>query len=343
MNKKRLPLGSEASDVALKTGCIDGTFGWVAQAKEPDSVIFEWRNSEKPALWYRVFKSIRAISLTATLLPAVAVVLLNLHLGFEVDAFTLVTAVLAMLFLQVAVNVFNDVEDYIKLIDLPDSLGGSGVIQSGWLSTQQMSRLAWGALGIACVLALPAVFKSPEYIMVCAILAGLGVLGYSGKPFRFKYRALGDMFVFLLCGPVLTLGVSIAATNTFNESTVLLGVYFGLIACGILNANNLNDINIDSQSGAKTLASVLGFEQARWLQLAYYSAAFISLLPLAWTVSAWLLLPWLAVPLIYKHISVLFSAQYCQDESLAQIRFDAAKLHMVLSIMICLGLFISQF
>jgi 1,4-dihydroxy-2-naphthoate octaprenyltransferase len=340
MDKKRLPIGSAVSHAALMTGNIDGTSGWVAQSKESDLVIYECKSGAKPALLYRLFKSLRAISLTATLLPAIAIILLSLAQGLSLDVFTLSTALLAMLMLQVAVNVFNDVEDYLKLIDLPDSLGGSGVIQSGWLSASQMNRLAWVAFGLACLLALPAIIKAPEYVLICAALAGLGVLGYSGKPFRFKYRALGDVFVFLLCGPVLTLGVSIAATNTFDVSAVLLGVFFGLLACGILNANNINDIHVDSQSGAQTLASVLGFEKARWLQLSYYAVALISLLPLAWLLGGWLLLPWLVLPLIYKHISVLFKAQTCDQDSLAQIRFDAAKLHMALSVMTCLGLFI---
>jgi 1,4-dihydroxy-2-naphthoate octaprenyltransferase len=170
------------------------------------------------------------------------------------------------------------------------------------------------------------------------VFAGLGVMGYSGKPFRFKYRALGDVFVFLLCGPILTVGVSIAAVNDLNLSVMMFGVFFGLIACGILNANNMNDINVDSQSGGRTLASVLGFKKARWLQLVYYAAALITAVILALMISPWLLLPWFVLPLIYKHLATLYSAGRCDQDSLASIRFDAAKLHMALSVLICVSL-----
>lgn len=341
MDKMRLQTHSQASHEALLTGTIGGDSGWVVQKQEGSELVFARQQTASPALWFRVFKSIRVMSLTATFFPAMAVVLLNLAGGFTIDVWTLISAILAMLMLQIAVNVFNDVEDYLKLIDLPGSLGGSGVIQSGWLSVVQLKRLGWLAFVSASVLAIPALIKSPEYVLGCAAFAGLGVMGYSGKPFRFKYRALGDVFVFLLCGPILSIGVSIAATNAFDLSVIILGVFYGFIACGILNANNINDINVDSHSGARTLASVLGFTKARWLQSVYYAAALISLFCLAWMISAWLLLPCLALPLVYQHLSVLFQANYCDDVSLSAIRFDAAKLHMALSVLVCVSLIIT--
>lgn len=338
MDNIRLQAGSADAQLALMTGNIKGESGWVVEKKAQGELSFIRPSVAFPSLVFRLFKSIRVMSLTATFFPALAIVLFHLSAGLPIDWITLICAIFAMLMLQVAVNVFNDVEDYLKFIDLPGTLGGSGVIQSGWLNVVQLKRLAWSALTIAGLLSVPAIIKSPEYIFACAVFAGLGVMGYSGKPFRFKYRALGDLFVFLLCGPILTIGVSIAAINQLNISVVMMGVFFGLIACGILNANNINDINVDSQSGARTLASVLGFRKARWLQTFYYVAAFVSLFFLAWTISPWLMLPWLSIPLIYQHLSTLFLAQRCDDESLASIRFDAAKLHMALSVLICVSL-----
>lgn len=341
MDKIRLSLSSNEAKAGLITGVIHGTPGWVAQKQEQDNIVFYNVPSEKPSWLFAWFKATRAISLTATLFPAIATLILCSGVFAEIDIFTVVTALLSMLMLQISVNVFNDVEDYLKLIDLPDTLGGSGVIQSGWLSTKSMKHFAWVMLLLACVFALPAITKSPVYISLCAVLAGLGVLGYSGKPFQFKYRALGDVFVFLLCGPVLTIGVSLAATNLVTLNAVILGCFFGLIACGILNANNLNDINVDTAQGGKTLASILGFAQARWLQLGYYGLALISLLPLSGLMGGLILLPWLLLPLVYRHLSILFKAKVCDEPSLAQVRFDAAKLHMALSLSICIGLWLA--
>lgn len=338
MDDIRIPLKSEALSDALKSGYVNRSKGWVAQRIQGNDVVFSHVNEPAPNLIVRIFKSIRAISLTATLLPAVATALLCINLGFSLDVFVLISAIIGVLFLQVAVNVFNDVEDYFKLIDLPGSLGGSGVIQSAWFSAKQMQVIAWSALCLACLCALPAVLKYPLHISAIALIAGIGVTGYSGKPFRFKYRALGDLLVFLLCGPALTMGIAIAATGTIHPLTIILGGYFGFIACGILNANNLNDIRVDVASGSKTLASVLGFNHARWLQVLYYLAAFVCLFILSVYVGGWVVLPIILLPVLVRHFLIIFKAQDSDQESLNEIRFDAAKLHLLLSIAVCIGL-----
>jgi 1,4-dihydroxy-2-naphthoate octaprenyltransferase len=340
MDDIRIPLKSEALNDALKYGRINHSHGWVAQIIQDSDVVFRQVSEAPPKLIFRLFKSIRAISLTATLLPAIATALLCINLGFTLDVFILTAAVMGVLFLQVAVNVFNDVEDYFKLIDLPGSLGGSGVIQSAWFNAKQMQTIAWGALCLACVCGLPAVLKYPVHISVIALIAGIGVIGYSGKPFRFKYRALGDLLVFLLCGPALTMGIAIAATGNVHPLVIILGGYFGFIACGILNANNLNDIRVDVASGSKTLASVLGFNRARWLQVAYYLAALVSLIILSFYIGPWVLLPIVLLPVLFRHLIIIFKAQDSDHNSLKEIRFDAAKLHLLLSVTVCIGLII---
>ena len=51
--------------------------------------------------------------------------------------------------------------------------------------------------------------REPALLGVVAI-AALGAWGYSSGP-GLKYRALGDLAVVLLCGPVLTVGFALAA------------------------------------------------------------------------------------------------------------------------------------
>lgn len=325
----------------LLTGCYQQKTGWVANKVSDGLVYFQLHSKDKPSALYRWFKAIRPISLTATAMPALAVIFICLLAGLQVNWPVLIPALIAMLLLQVSVNVFNDVEDYLKLIDLPDSLGGSGVIQCAWLTTKQMGRGAWLSFIGAILLSLPALWTSPEIILICAFLGGLGVLGYSGKPFAFKYRAMGDVLVFILCGPALTVGVSLAATSEIAPLSILLGLYFGFLACTILNANNINDINVDTQSNAVTLASLLGFKHAVWYQLTLYLGVIISLLYLSLKSQFVMLLPLFALPLIVLHLLQLFRADNCDHESLHEVRFVAAKLHLLMSVLLSLALMIT--
>lgn len=341
MDRIHLKLDSVGQRSMLLTGKHPDYEGlWVAHEVHGQDVLFERIKEDSPSALHSWLSAIRAISLTATLMPALAVILWLLVMEMSVDWITAVTAIVGVLFLQISVNLFNDVGDYLKLIDLPSSLGGSGVIQKGWLTTRQVRHGAWLSLIIGCSLGIPALIKQPEGILTCGILAVLGVIGYSGKPFNLKYRALGDFAVFALCGPILTMGVSYAAVGSIVPGVLLIGCFFGFAAAAILNANNMNDIEVDTGRGASTLASVMGFKLARNWQAAYYAAAYVAVILLVLDSYLWLLLPLLTFPLVLKQISILKRTANSSDESLAEIRFDAAKLHLLLGILVCCSLVI---
>ena len=93
--------------------------------------------ASSPALWLR---AIRAPSLTATLMPAVATALLGTLLGWAIAPLTALFAGLGVLLVQIGVNLLNDVEDDNRGIDRPGRLGGSGVLQDGSLPPRALAH-----------------------------------------------------------------------------------------------------------------------------------------------------------------------------------------------------------
>jgi len=346
MSLQWFAIGSDQAQVLLRHGhFLSDDQQWVAQQVTGDQVAFSIVEGHPPSMVTRWFTAIRAISLTATFMPCLATMIWLWLSGFQLDWPVAVAAIVAAMFLQMAVNLFNDVEDYLKLIDLPGSLGGSGVIQQGWLSASEMNKGAWSCLIIGCLLGLPALMKSPEIILLCGAAAVVGVIGYSGKPLRLKYRALGDLAVLLLCGPVLTYGMAAAAIGASADGLISLGLFFGFAATAILNANNINDIYTDSARGSITLAGKLGFILARHWQGLYYLFAALALVHLSLLEfgHVWMLLPVVALPLVVMQLSALYRSPSPDHESLAEIRFHAAKTHLLLGILLCLGMALGQF
>lgn len=339
MNPLTVKLHSAQLTPLLMHGVMqDHSSGWVANQVCNDDVVFTQIKPTQHSKFYIWFKAIRAISLTATFMPSLTLLLWCTVQGYQIDCFTLSFAVVGLLLLQVAVNLLNDVGDYLKLIDLPSTPGGSGVIQAGWLTTYQVRTAAIICLILGSGFGIPALWHSPLPIFICGLLAVMGVLGYSGKPFNFKYRALGDLSVFLLCGPVLTIGLSYAALGKVAEGTILIGAYFGFAATAILNANNISDIKNDIERGAITFACVLGFRHAIKLQVLYYAAAYTSLLMLVNQTHPSILLPLVLLPLVYKQIKTFLNANQSSDSALTGLRFEAAKLHLLLGVLLCVAL-----
>jgi 1,4-dihydroxy-2-naphthoate octaprenyltransferase len=287
----------------------------------------------------RFLIALRLYSLPASLLPAVAVLLLALHFGHSITWSKAIVAILGLGFLHFAVNLYNDVFDYLRLIDAPGERGGSGAILKSWFSARNIFRIAtiFLFLGVSCGAA--ALWGQWLVLGVIVAIAVLAVIGYSNRPFGFKYRALGDLVVFFTFGPVLTVGVELAARESFSLASLLIGIFFGLGAVGLLHVNNLEDIHIDQKRGAKTIASLLGFSKARTFLFGIYFLMF-SVAAIAASLGFWpkilgvvaLVLVLAVVPLVKRARKA--SGPYSPE--MENLRLEAAKIHMLTGLSFCL-------
>ncbi|MCP5326442.1 MAG: prenyltransferase [Oceanospirillaceae bacterium] len=334
----------ERGDAKTRQLLWDATYNeqgpWIAQELQASRLRFTLadKNTALPPL--KVWgKAVRAISLTATATPALAVLAWLWQQEASINFTHALLALLGVLFLQMAVNLLNDVSDYLKLIDLPGSLGGSGVIQQGWRSAKQIRQGAYVCLGIGVLCGLPVVILHPQLWLIAAT-GTAGVLLYSAQHMGLKYRALGDIAVWLLCGPVLTAGISYAASGVCEADILWIGGFFGFTSCAILHSNNLNDIEADSQRGAITLAYLQGFTFARIWLVFYYVAAFCCLIPLVMQ-APWITLVALCLPLLIPVLIKLLRAASADSPLLNQIRFETAKLHLLSGILLIAGILLS--
>lgn len=293
-------------------------------------IAFRKVTQPRPSKLKSYAESLRAISLTATALPGLAIWALGMLRGEPIDGVSFALALVGATLLQIAVNVLNDVEDHLKLIDLPGGVGGSQTIQRGWVSARELRFFGFFCLVGGTLLGVPVLMKHLSLMLPIGIVAVVGTLGYSSKPFGFKYRALGDVDVFLLCGPLLTAGFSIAAFGKLGAATWYLGSFFGFAACAILHVNNMQDIHMDSARGAKTLASKIGFRKSTHLLAMFYVLAYLSLmvgvlssqLPIS-TLSAFL-----ALPLFVKILQRSYAASGSDSPLLNGLRVMAAQGHL---------------
>ncbi len=281
------------------------------------------------------FQAARAISLTATAAPAAVVWMLGKWAGLPVHGAHALCALLGAVCLQVAVNFLNDVEDHERLIDLPGTMGGAGVIQSGRLSAASVQRGGYLMVVAGIALGLPAVLATPGPLLAVGLAGVVGALGYSGWPFSLKYRALGDVAVALLCGPVLTAGFALAAFRTVPEFAYWVGGAFGALAVGILHVNNTADVVNDGARGSRTLPMLLGDAGSRGLLFILYPAALLSWAATAHAVALpiWVYIaPVLMAPLGLRVLRPAMTPRGLEQPSEAGLRYTAAQAHLAFGV-----------
>ncbi|MEM6629336.1 MAG: 1,4-dihydroxy-2-naphthoate polyprenyltransferase [Bacteroidota bacterium] len=201
-------------------------------------------------------------------------ILLGTFLALSANAFdwgVLGLSILTTLFIQILSNLANDYGDGIKGTDGSERIGPERAIQSGAITPKQMKR----AIIIFSLLTfLTGVFLTywgtrylPMVYFWGFILVGLlaiwAAIQYTVGKKAYGYYGLGDLFVFIFFGIIGVYGSYFLHTNTWNPLILLPASSIGFLCVGVLNLNNMRDMESDLSAGKMTLAVKLGLPSAR--------------------------------------------------------------------------------
>ncbi|MCS5722792.1 1,4-dihydroxy-2-naphthoate polyprenyltransferase [Herbiconiux sp. CPCC 203407] len=189
--------------------------------------------------------------------------------------------------LQIGVNYANDYSDGIRGTDDhrvgPPRLTGSGLVPARRVLT---AALVFFGLAAVAGLAITVITGHWWLLAVGAVAIAAGWF-YTGGKHPYGYYALGEVFVFIFFGLVATGGTTFILAGDISTESWLSGVAIGLIACAVLMANNIRDIDQDKLAKKRTLSVLIGRTASRvvyvvYLVLAYAILWFFGLLyPLA--------------------------------------------------------------
>lgn len=169
-------------------------------------------------------------------------------------------AIINVVMFHAAGNTWSDYRDFKSGVDREDAVGGMSIV-SGEFSPEQIKRLSLSlmAVSMVCGLALLALTGLP--VLYFGLAGAILTLFYPWL----KYRALGDIDIFLTYAVLPMLGTSYVATGCINPQTLWLALPVGLITVGILHSNNTRDMEQDRRAGIKTFAMAIGGKASSYL------------------------------------------------------------------------------
>jgi 1,4-dihydroxy-2-naphthoate octaprenyltransferase len=138
-------------------------------------------------------------------------------------------------------------------------------------------------------------------IILIGFLAILAAVTYSGGPFAYGYKGLGELFVFIFFGFAAVCGTYYAQAVSISLLALFSSIPVGLFIVAILVVNNLRDIESDRAAGKRTLAVRKGDGWARQEFIGLLAFAYLVVFLLGFTnlTSPWILLSWISLPVIY--------------------------------------------
>ena len=207
------------------------------------------------------------LALRATRLPFLSATIVPVVLGIAIaaahgsfDALTAVLTIIGASFVQLGLNVANDVFDAAQGADdanvTPTKYsGGSRVIQYGLVSFRQMAGLAAAFYLAAAAIGLVLLAVRGSVALLAIGIAGFVIsIGYTAPPLKLVYRGLGEVAVAVGFGPLMLLGAYVVQTRgTLSWEPVVASIPVALLVSLILYVNEIPDRRGDAHAGKRTL------------------------------------------------------------------------------------------
>jgi 1,4-dihydroxy-2-naphthoate octaprenyltransferase len=198
-------------------------------------------------------------------------------------------------------NVFNDYFDTRYRVDQPDSPTARYRPQpllSGMFTPRQLLGEAMALNLLTIAIGLVLAFYRSFLIFWIGFVGFLACVFCTAGPVKFKYRGLGEIFVFLMWGPLMFEGAYAVQRQVLSLQVLFLSIPFGVLVALVLLANNIRDIDYDARQGIKTVGILLGSRRGFHLYAALIVAAYLytALMVLLGILSPWGLLVFLSLP-----------------------------------------------
>lgn len=172
-------------------------------------------------------------------------------------------AVILIMWMTYYLGEWNDLEGDRLNQEFNRFSGGSRVLVEGILPARVSLLLGYGCLagGILAGLLIYFKYQTGPWTL---ILGGVGIFSgffYSGKPFRWAYRGIGEVLIAFCYGwlPIAT-GFYLF-TGFFSHQVVLLSIPVGLSIFNVILINEFPDEEADRRVGKRTLVVRFGKER----------------------------------------------------------------------------------
>ena len=185
------------------------------------------------------------------------------------DGVILTWSLITTLFLQILSNLANDYGDASSGVDGEQRTGPKRTVSSGLITKGQMKKALYvfSFLSLASGIYLIWLSFGDQWTKVLVFLVlGLGAIAaaikYTVGKRPYGYVGLGDFFVLIFFGLVGVGGNYFLYANALDLLVVLPALSCGFLAVGVLNVNNIRDIESDKASGKSSIPVRIGRQKA---------------------------------------------------------------------------------
>lgn len=279
----------------------------------------------------------RPWSFPASTMPVLVAMMFLWATGRDVAWGLGIMALVNIVLVHAAGNVWSDYHDYKQGVDAPDTYGVR-ILTDKKFTPEEVLGLSISLQVVAVLMGLLMVYLTD----ITLLWFGMAGIALSLLYPPLKYAALGDLVIMACYALLPMLGTTFICTGNVVTEVLWLAVPVGSITVAILHANNARDIETDRRAGIKTFALLTGRPFAINVYL------FEMILPYLWLlttailgcVSPWALVTFITLPIAISNSKQMLSCKTKGIEAIATLDEATAKLQLAFSMTLTLGLIV---
>jgi 1,4-dihydroxy-2-naphthoate polyprenyltransferase len=176
----------------------------------------------------------------------------------------LVLALIGTVLAHAGANAAADYFDFKKGVDLSGALSSHlGALARERVEPEMILLAALACFLITVVIGLILVLMVGWPLLLFGLAGLLGAFFYTGRPVSYKYRAMGELWLGILMGPVIVMGSFYLHALRWDWAVFLISIGLAMLVSSVSLANNLRDLPDDKAAGIHTLPMVLGVPKTK--------------------------------------------------------------------------------
>lgn len=259
------------------------------QMKQSSSMVVQSNEGYKK--WWQLT---RPHTLTASFVPVLLGTALAIQ-NHDIHIMLFIAMLIASLLIQAATNMFNEYFDFKRGLDNENSVGIGGAIVRDGIKPSTVMKLAFSFYGLALLLGIYICMNSSWWLAVVGLVCMAAGYFYTGGPLPIAYTPFGEIVAGFFMGGLIIVISFFIQTGTVDTTTILVSIPISILVGAILLSNNIRDLDGDKEFGRKTLAILLGRNNAIKLLAGMFVVSYIWVFAL---IFLQITSPWLAIVLL---------------------------------------------
>ncbi len=286
--------------------------------------------------------AVRPWSFPVSSLPAFIAVIYTMHTHPESSANWIlgVIAIIGAVIFHAGGNLISDYNDFKYGVDREGKVG-TDILTSKLFTPKQVLAYGWTFIIIGTCLGLFLVSQSGIDLLWIGLLGAIGAVFY----YKFKFKALGDLLIFLVYGPTIMLGTGYVMLGYIDWTLLFVSLPMAFITVNVLHSNNTRDIRSDRYAEIKTYAMAIGVKASiiHYYILTILSYVSIVVMAVLNILPITALITLITIPIAIKNCKAMSQATEDDVTSINDLDKNTAQLQLMFSASLSLGLIISIF